>query len=662
MNRIRHLPLVAAVLAALGAPLSGCNSNAAPAHNSAPAAAASGAAAATAPAAGATRPLLLTGVVEPVQSQAILVPPSNSNPVVLRTFVDEGSAVKTGDVVMSIDPSDQESIEQLTIQAEQARARAEKEIADLEVRAIEAQRTLVNARAALSKAKVDAALPKGPVSLLNYDRYQGERERAGRDLEVRQKARANAADEVARRRTDSELELKKLQVKLAFTAAQQELAKVRAKRDGVVVHAYSEWRGERFDEGSSAYSGNTVGRIMGAGANRVRAWALEADRNYLTDGQAVRLGFDALPGATLQGKVSAISSAPEARSSWGNSRYFRVDIELPPNHALPLLAGMSVLIEPLQGSVRPAALNKAAAAPPTELKIEGEIASRANLAVAPPTIKDIWRYSLTQLAPEGSIVQPGQAIATFQANDIRTRLDTRMSSLKEKQSELAKIRLDHAEAERSAELAVTEAQSNLERAQRKASQSRELIRRVDYDKLVIDRAVAAELAVLSIQQRDAQRRARKAELHNLNSEIAQHQAAIALLGDGQSKLVFKAPREGMVLYRPNFNGEKITVGSQVWRGMSVASLADPDQLVVRAKVPEVQAQGVQVGQAARVTVPGANIELSARVSTLGNTYHGKSQSQPVVVRDLELAFDSMPNNVKPGAAVQVILLPMKGRP
>jgi multidrug resistance efflux pump len=661
MNKTKRLPLTVAVLAALCAPLSGCNSSAASAQKASSAPTVKDAAPAKT-AASTTRPLLLTGVVEPVDSQAILVPPSNSNPVVLRTFVDEGVTVKTGDVVMSIDPSDQESIEQLTIQAEQAKARAEKEIADLEVKAIEAERTLVNARAALAKAKVDAALPKGPVSLLNYDRYQGERERAERDLEVRQRARANAAEEVARRRADSELELKKLQVKLAFTVAQQELSKVRATRDGVVVHEYSEWRGERFDEGSSAYSGNTVGFIMGTGAKRVRAWALEADRNHLQDGQVVQLGFDALPGASLQGKITSMSSAPEARSSWGNSRYFRVDIELPPDHALPLVAGMSVLVEPRQVSLRPVALTKVPAAAPTELKIEGEIASRASLAVAPPTIKDVWRYALTQLAPEGSIVKPGQPIATFQANDIRTRLDTRMSSLKEKQSELAKIKLDHAEAERSAELAVTEAQSNLERAQRKASQSKELIRRVEYDKLVIDRGVAAELAALSVQQRDAQQRARKAELHNLNSEIAQHQAAIALLNDGQSKLVFKAPREGMVLYRPNFDGEKITVGSQVWRGMSVASLADPEQLIVKAKVPEVQAQGVQVGQAARVTVPGANIELNAKVSSLGKSYHGKSKSQPIVVRDLELTFDSMPKNVKPGAAVQVSLLPVKGNP
>jgi multidrug resistance efflux pump len=134
-----------------------------------------------------------------------------------------------------------------------------------------------------------------------------------------------------------------------------------------------------------------------------------------------------------------------------------------------------------------------------------------------------------------------------------------------------------------------------------------------------------------------------------------------LLTEGQSRMTVKAPRDGMIVYRPQFNGEKFAVGGQVWMGLSVATLADQNQLIVQAKVPEVQSAGVTVGQLARVTVPGSNVDLSARVSSLGRTYHGKSRSQPVVVRDLELDFDSVPKGIKPGTAVQVTLLPPKGK-
>lgn len=625
-----------------------------------PAVAQTSTAAAAQPAGAVRRPLLITGTVDAQDSQAILVPPSNSSPVVLRNFVPEGTLVKAGDVVLRIDSQEAASVRTMKIEADQALARADKEIADLEVAAVTAERALVTAKAALAKAKVDAVLPKSQISGLDFDRYQAELERADRDLDVKKKASASAFDAVKRRRSDSELETQKLQVNIAFNVARQEQVQVRAARDGVVLHGYSEWRGgERYDEGSSAFPGNTVGQVMGASKMKVRAFALEADRPFISKGQGVRLGFDALPGATLQAKVIQIASAPEARVSWGNARYFRVDIELPDTHKLPLVAGMSVLIEPLDAPKEKVPATAAAA--PADLKIDGEVASRTAFPVSPPSIPDIWQYSLAQLAPEGTPVKAGDTLATFEANEIRTQMEMRSSGLKEKLSALAKIKLDHAEGERSAELAVAEAQSNQERAQRKAMQPKELIRRIDYDKLVIERVLAEDMALLAVRERDAKIRARKAEVAALSSEVAQHQSAISLLTEGQARMTVKAPRDGMIVYRPQFNGEKFAVGSQVWMGLSVATLADQNQLIVNAKVPEVQSAAVRLGQAARVTVPGSNIALTAKVSSLGRTYHGKSRSAPVIVRDLELEFDSVPKGIKPGTAVQVTLLPPKGK-
>lgn len=602
------------------------------------------------------RPLLLSGMVDAMDSQPIIVPPSNSAPVVLRNFIDEGAVVKVGDVLLQTETSESGSVRQLKLDAELARSRAEKEIADVDVKAVEAELELAKAAAALAKAKVDAALPKAQISALDFDRYQGERERAARDFEVKQKASAGAAEAVARRRTDAELEMKKLQVNIAFSEAQQELVIVRAKRAGVVVHGYSEWRGERFDEGSSAFPGNTVGQVMGTDQMRVRGWALEADRRFIAEGQTVRLGFDALPRGTVTAKIKTIASAPEARGSWGNGRYFRFDVELPANHALPLVAGMSVLIEPVGV---PSA--SAATPAPAELAIEGEVASRVASPISPPAIPDVYQFTLARMAPEGSPVRAGQPIATFDANQIASQLATAVSALKEKQSALAKTRLENAERERSAALAIAEAQSNYERAQRKATQPKELIRRVDYDKLVIERDLAERLAALAVRQGEAQQRARKAEVAGLLGEIGKHEDTIGLLTKGQAALTVKAARDGIVMYRKQFNGEKFVVGSQVWKGLSVATLADPAQLIVRAKVPEVQAAAIRLGQGARVTVPGANTTLAARVSGLGHTYHGKSQSQPIVVLDIELEFESAPKDLKPGAAVQVSLQPAKGK-
>ncbi len=599
---------------------------------------------------------MLTGVVDAVDSQAIQVPPSNSAPVVLRNFVEEGALVKEGDVVLRIDSQESASTRQMQIDSEQAAATAAKEVADLEVAAVAAERGLAEANAAWEKAKVDAALPRAQLSGLDFDRYQGERERAERELDVKKKASANAAEAVKRRINDAALQAKQRQLAIDFNIARQEQVQVRAKRDGVVVHGYSEWRGERYEEGSSGFPGNAVGSVMGTGAMRVLAWAAEADRPFISEGQAMRVSFDALPGNALVAKIASIASSPSARAAWGNARYFKVEITLP-EHALPLVAGMSVLVQSAESPSADAALAAAAA----ELQVEGEIGSRGAVSVAPPTIKGVWQYTLASMAPDGSLVKQGDAIATFDAITVTTQLQTLGATLNERKSSLAKIRLDHTESERAADLAVAEAASNLDRARRKAMQPKELIRRIDYDKLVIDRALGEQLAVLAVTQRDAQARARRAEIAALTSGISRQEEAIALLLKGKEQMTVKAPRDGMMVYRTSFTGEKFTVGAQVWMGLSVATLADQNRLMVQAKVPEVQSGGVHVGQLARVTVQGANSALGGKVVALGRTFHGKSKSQPVIVRDLEIEFDTPPKGLKPGAAVQVSLQPSKGK-
>lgn len=415
--------------------------------------------------------------------------------------------------------------------------------------------------------------------------------------------------------------------------------------------------GQRFEEGSSAWPGNTAGVVLGNGEMAVTAWALEADRPYLSEGQQVSLRFDAVPAtATLAviGKIKSITSAPEARASWGLGRYFRVKITLPEGHGLPLVAGMSALIEPHAAKASPPT---PAAAPGGEaLTVEGEIASRGALPVSPPSIPHIWQYKLAQIAPEGTMVEAGQQIAQFESNDVTTRLVQQQGTLNEKLRALDKLKLDQTEADRAGELAVAEAQSNADKADRKATMPKELIRRVDYDKLVIEKAEKNQLAKLALTQHQAQMRARQAEREGLQAEIAQQQTQIAALAKGQAALKVVAPRRGLVVYRTGFDGQKFSAGSQVWVGLTVATLADPDQLYVAANVPEAQSSLVRVGQAARVTVPGSNQTLNARVVGLGRAFHGKSTAQPSIVRDVELQFDAGTSGLKPGAAVQAVLV------
>ncbi len=294
--------------------------------------------------------IALTGEVHAVDAQSIHVPRANISPVVIRYFVPEGTAVKKGDVVLRIDPGQATSrAKQVEVEIDQARAKADKEIADLEVKALQAELDQAKADAKLADARVEAALPKELVSGLDYDRYQGELKRASEEAMLKRSDAVTAREAVARRRRDADLEVHKLQVDRDYYTWSADNAEVRAQRDGIVVHGFnkSSWLGGRIDEGSSAMMGAEAGQIVSGGAVQVRAWVLEADRPGLREGQAMWLDFDALPEQRTGGRVVRIAGAPEARGEWGRGRYFQVDIALEnTTRTEALLPGMSVRVTP----------------------------------------------------------------------------------------------------------------------------------------------------------------------------------------------------------------------------------------------------------------------------------------------------------------------------
>lgn len=613
------------------------------------------------------RPVLITGEVQVVNSQVILVPSTNVNPVPIRFFVPEGTHVKAGDIVLRIDSQADGQAEQIELQLVQARENSYKEVAELEIKKIEADKLLVQAKAALGKAKIDASLPKEQISALDYDKYQGEIERAKRDLEVKEKALENAKEAIVRKQEDGVLAVKKFELQLAQSKVQQEEAEVRAKRDGVVIHGYSSWSGVRIDEGGQAPMGDTAGRIVSDGQQVIVAWILEADRHFVSLNQTMKVRFDAIPDRILMGTLKRLSSAPEARTVWGKGRYFKAEIHLPANHGVSLFNGMSAMIEPASSDVNPLSASTSSQKEITtnsldqqrllnELAIEGEVLSRLSSAITTPSIRNVWQFNLVMLKPEGSMVKKGEPIAIFEVEEVITRLNNTKSSFNEKQKALDKQGLDHAEAEKANVLAVSEAKSNAEKALRKASLPKELIKRIDYDKLVIERVQFEDLAKLSVIQLEAQRRARKAEKRGLQTELDKIQNMMNQLQRGINELTVVASRPGMVLHVSNDEGEKTAVGNKVFKGSSVATLADPEKLYIAAKVPEAQVSHVTVGQAAKVTITGANVVLGAKIISMGQVFHSKSKNQPNIVRDIELEFDAPTKVVKPGSAVQVSLV------
>ncbi len=294
----------------------------------------------------APKKIILSGEVRAREAQVLLTPPSQSSPVVLRFYVPDGAKVKKGDVVVRIDPGQALSkLKSLETQVEQLVAKVAKEIAQLEVAALDAERVLLDADALVDKSKVDALIPKKNLAALDYDKYQGVLKRAELDLIQKQRELNIARAAVTRRRDDAKLETSRLIAEREFNAAQVQTAELRAKRDGTVVHAFDNWRGLRFDEGSSAWPGNRIGDLSDTGEVEVIAYALEPERAFLKLNQLTEVRFDAFAGQFFKAKIIEISGAPEPRVEWGYGRYFRVRLETLAPLPKTLLPGMSARVD-----------------------------------------------------------------------------------------------------------------------------------------------------------------------------------------------------------------------------------------------------------------------------------------------------------------------------
>lgn len=602
---------------------------------------------------------VLTGKVVTDDAQAILTPPSMSSPVVLQYYVAEGTKVEKGDVLLRIDAGQAASrLRDLRNKIDQARARADKQLAELKLKQVDAEMALVDAKAARDTAAVDAGIPKELLSALDYDRYQGVHERAQRDVLLKKEQLAAARAAVARSIKDGKLEVEKLELELLFAETQVEESVVTATRSGIVVHAFNSrgmfGGGGRYDQGSTSFPGNEVGQVVGSGGHSVEAWALASDRRDLKVGQEIALRFDALPGVVGGGTIRAISGSPEVRSMWGDGRYYRVEIELDEaTNALSLMPGMSVLVAP-PGEKLVEGLPPATA---RSLQITGEVYARKSVAITPPQIQGLWQLNVTRIADDGAKVTKGDPIVTFAGGNLAQELPTRMSQLAAKKRETEKLELELADRKRATMLDTEKARADAEKATRKAEQPAEYVPGVEYRKLIIDRDRARKHLELAERREQVDAAARRATLELSRLDVAQLESEVAEMQQSMAQLTVKAPSAGIFIHETLWSGEKIDVGSSVFRGRSVGAIPDLTTVAVTAALPERQLTRVEVGQPVRVVLTGsASRSLPGHIASIGSSVHSKSRVEPVPVVDLDIEIDADHVDMKPGQPVRVELL------
>ena len=288
------------------------------------------------------------------------------------------------------------------------------------------------------------------------------------------------------------------------------------------------------------------------------------------------------------------------------------------------------------------------------LRMDGDVVAKRKTQILPPAIDRMWQLNITQLSNDGSPVKAGDVVVVFDGGETQQRLVARQSAQAEKRSEREKLVLELAERERTERLATAERRANLDKAQRKATQPENLVRRVDYQKLMIERREAERLMTLAEEREGLATKQRQQELRLIDAELVQISNEVDELTKAIASLSVKAERDGVMMHRSSWNGEKFAVGSQVFRGQAVAEIPDLATLAVLATLPERDLLKLKQGAAVRISAEGgAGVAMDGTVEEIGSIVRSRSRVQPVPVVDVLIELHGDTSTLKPGQSVRV---------
>mgnify|MGYP001817929968 CR=1 FL=1 len=274
---------------------------------------------------------------------------------------------------------------------------------------------------------------------------------------------------------------------------------------------------------------------------------------------------------------------------------------------------------------------------PITVAASGIIVSADTLRFGPPPNRR-WRIALTHLAREGSRVEAGDVLARFDGSGTDDRIRTLSAELNAKESELESLLETQSREIEDAKVRLAAARSEAEKAARKAAADAELFASLEYKKLVEQREITQKLyeferqrVALAEQVRGARKAELETDIRRLQSELTDAQREL----DG---FTITAPRPGLVIVGTNREGQKLDINDQVNPGMIVVELANEEQLVIQAEVPEFAANRIQAGQEAAITIDAAGgSQLSGEVLEVGSVVRRQSRYSQAMVRDVTVS-------------------------
>jgi len=215
---------------------------------------------------------------------------------------------------------------------------------------------------------------------------------------------------------------------------------------------------------------------------------------------------------------------------------------------------------------------------------------------------NIYQVKISELIPEGSIVDSGDFVATLDRTEATSKLKDIENEVQKYESQFLKTKLDTTLELRTARDELINLKYAMEEKQIALDQSKyeapAVIRQAD---ISLEKAQRAhEQAIKNYKLKVQQSNAKMVEVSvGLDNQQRKRDAILTTLDEFE----IKAPKPGMLIYAKEWNGAKKKVGSTIsaWEP-TVATLPDLSTMLSKTFVNEIDIRKLKVGQKVKIGV------------------------------------------------------------
>ena len=282
-----------------------------------------------------------------------------------------------------------------------------------------------------------------------------------------------------------------------------------------------------------------------------------------------------------------------------------------------------------------------------EIAADATLAPLAQAAIAPKVTAPVRKF----LVQRGSHVKAGQLLATLENSDLAAAaMDNKGTYTAAQATYETSTQATVPEDYKKAQLDVAQTKATLDLNQRIVASRSQLFAQGAIPGRDLDTAKASLVqsqATYDIAKQhlaSLENVSRKAALENAQGQLASAKGKYLGAEAQLSYTEIRSPIDGVVTDRPLFAGETAAAGTPV------ITVMDTSALLAKLHISQMQAQQLSLGAEAKVTVPGVEEPVTAKVSLISPALDPGSTTIEVWLR-----VENPQGQFKPGTAVHAVI-------